>query len=274
MINKTIEENNPIKIKKFILNKKENKWKDESISNLNKCLNNNIKLSTINNNESIKYADISSKDKLLILLYNSELFFIDINNNISMGTLKARKMFESDYFIKSFNLINGKKKLFYQIEETNSFIGISKLKKIVSLSISDDFKNVNENIIVDIYEGSQIGLFKNILYFESNNEIKVYNLKNNSTIFSHSSQNKLLFACISDDCEYLAIFEESKILSLFRLSNSKKIAYLPIYNEINSILMSDHFVVMCMQDKRILSYLLVDPIKPDHSKRISQLDSR
>jgi hypothetical protein len=33
MINKTIEENNPIKIKKFIFNKNENKWKDESISN-------------------------------------------------------------------------------------------------------------------------------------------------------------------------------------------------------------------------------------------------
>jgi hypothetical protein len=33
MINKAIEENNPIKIKKYIFNINENKWKDESISN-------------------------------------------------------------------------------------------------------------------------------------------------------------------------------------------------------------------------------------------------
>jgi hypothetical protein len=121
----------------------------------------------------------------------------------------------------------------------------------------------------------RLGLFKNILFFDSNNEIKVYNLSNKSIVFNHLfTNNKLQFACISDDCEYLATFEESRILSVFRLSNSKRIAHVPIYNEINSILMSDHFVVMCMQDKRILSYLLVDPLKPEHSNRISQLDSR
>jgi hypothetical protein len=31
---------------------------------------------------------------------------------------------------------------------------------------------------------------------------------------------------------------------------------------------------MGMQDKRILSYLLVDHLRPDHEKRIEALDSR
>jgi hypothetical protein len=29
-----------------------------------------------------------------------------------------------------------------------------------------------------------------------------------------------------------------------------------------------------MQDKRILSYLIVDPLKSDHENRIAELDSR
>ena len=233
-------------------------------------------MSTIDHTEGINYVNLSSKDKFLILLHNNELFFIEIGNNqASMSSIKARKMYKNDYFIESTNLINGKKKLFHQIEETNDFIGINKLKQIVNLSISNDLKTINEKILIENYGGFKIGLFKKNLFFESNNEIKVYNLKNHSIIFSHSFlQNKLLFACISDDCEYLATFEESKLLSIFRLSDSKRIAKIPIYNEINSILMSDHYVVMCMQDKRILSYLLVDPLKPEHSNRIRQLDSR
>ena len=271
MINKTIEEDNPIKINKFLFNKNDSKWKDESINDLNKLLN-NLKLSEIeNNNETINFVDITHKDKLLILYYKNELFYIDS----SMSTIKSHKIYENDYFKKSVNLINGKKKLFYKIEETNDFIGINKLKQIVYVSISNDFKIINEKILIENYERFRIGLFKNILFYESNDEIKVYNLNNNLTIFNHLfAQNKLEFACVSEDCEYLATFEESRLLSIFRLSNSKRIAHVPVYNEINSILMSDHYVVMCMQDKRILSYLLVDPQKPEHSNRIKELDSR
>ena len=49
---------------------------------------------------------------------------------------------------------------------------------------------------------------------------------------------------------------------------------MPIYNDINSIQMSHYFVVLGMQDRRILSYLLVDPLIKEHEKRIAELDSR
>ena len=269
LINKTIEEDNPIKINKFIFDKNVNKWKDDEIDNLNELLPNQIKLSTIDN--SINFVDLTHKDKLLILYHKNELICIDS----TMSTIQSHKIYENDYFKKSISLMNGKKKLFYKIEETNDFIGINKLKQIVHLNISSDFKIINEKILIENYDSLRLGLFKNILFFDSNNEIKVYNLNSKSIVFNHLfTNNKLQFACISDDCEYLATFEESRILSVFRLSNSKRIAHVSIYNEINSILMSDHFVAMCMQDKRILSYLLVDPLKPEHSNRISQLDSR
>ena len=268
LINKTIEKDNPIRIDKFIFNKNDNKWIDESINCLNKLLNNKV-----NNiyNKNLHFSDITSKDQLLILYHNNELLCIDS----TISAIKSRKTYEKDYFIESKNFINGKNKLFYQIEETNDFVGINKLKQIIHLNISKDFKMINEKILIENFEGYKIGLFKNILFFDSNNEIKVYNLNNNSIVFNNSFiKNKLQFACISDDCEYLATFEESRLLSLFRLSNSKRIAQVPIYSEINSILMSDHYLVMCMQDKRILSYLIVDPDKPEHSNRMNELDSR
>ena len=82
------------------------------------------------------------------------------------------------------------------------------------------------------------------------------------------------FACTSDDCNYIATFEERKFLSIFRLIDGRIIANVSIYNEINSIQMSHYFVVLGMQDRRILSHLLVDPLIKEHEKRILELDSR
>jgi hypothetical protein len=93
-------------------------------------------------------------------------------------------------------------------------------------------------------------------------------------MLTQSFPDSLQFACLSDDCEYISTIEAPKVLSLFRLSDGKRIVHVPLYNEINSILMSDHYVVMGMQDKRILSYLLVDPLRPDHENRVASLDSR
>ena len=274
---KTYEEKNPVKIIEYIYDRSEKNWKEQKIDNLNNYLK-NIKLSTIERNATY-YAGLTSKDKLLVIYHENELFYVDLDKNKVLGLAK-----KEDYFIKSKNLINGKMKLFYQIEGTNNFIGINKSKQIVYLSISKN--EIEEKMLIEMNKDEdnivKIGLFKNILflYFESLNEIKVYKLDNNNysiqLIFTYLfiSQNKLQFACVSDDCNYLATFEESKILSLFRLKNSKRIAHVPIYNEINSILMSNYYVVMCMQDKRILSFLLVDPLVPEHSNRISELDSR
>ena len=149
------------------------------------------------------------------------------------------------------------------------------------MSLSDINFHIDEKVLVTkVTPFEKIGLFKTILfiYSESNNEIIVYNLNSKdkfNLIFQFTfSQTILKFACISDDCEYLATFEEKKILSIFRFKNGKRIAHVPLYNEINSIIMSNYYVVMAMQDKRILSYLLVDPLISDHANRIFELESR
>ena len=284
LIGKTIEEDDPIKMDFISLNRQENKWEQNSNKNLN--INLKMKLSYFDNDsKEISYAGLIEKDKILAIFYDNELIFFDVTN----GLIKSRKSYylnseNDDYFIKSTNLTNGQQHMFYQIDEKNGFIAVNKFKQIVHFSFSES-KGIHEQILTTIKKKSfeRIGLLKNILFCESNNELSVYNLKFlsendvfNDLIFEHVfSQNKLQFACISSDCEYLATFEEGKVLSVFRLKNgNRRIAHIPIYNEINSIVMSNYYIVMGMKDKRILSYLLVDHLKPEHMNRISELESR
>jgi hypothetical protein len=279
VISKNLKKYDPIAIDSFIFDEKDDKWINSSINNLNNII---LKMK-LTNIEKENYAGFIFEDKTLVIFYNNELICIDI----ILGNIQTVKNYNfksnDDYFIKSTNLINGEKNIFYQISKTNDFIAINRLKQVVYLSLTNnDNFNIDEKILITKTETpfDKIGLLRHILfiYSASNNEISVYNLNSKdkfNLIFQFSfSQTILKFACISDDCEYLATFEEKKILSIFRLKNGKRIAHVPLYNEINSIIMSNYYVVMAMQDKRILSYLLVDPLKSDHSKRISELESR
>jgi hypothetical protein len=280
VLSKTIKEVNPIELYSLSYNQNNKKWSQKTITNFKDSL----KFDFNNIDNTLSYAVLTRGQQLFVIYHKNELHYLDNSN----GTIQARKSLNEtglDYFVKSKNLINGQKKLFYQFENTNDFIGLNNMKQIVYI------KYINENNKIELIKSPQdeskfvkIGLFKHILFAfcEQKHELNVYNLKSfiekdafNNPIFKHLfPDNSLQFACISDDCEYLATVEIPKMLSLYRLSDCKRIAHVPLYNEINSILMSDHYVVMGMQDKRILSYLIVDPLKSDHEKRIAALDSR
>lgn len=224
-------------------------------------------------NKNLKYMGATLQDKILIIFHNNKLCFID-------GDFQNKSLEED--FIAIQNLIDGQQKLFYQIENTNSLIGVNKFNQITHVSYSNYTKEVTVVVNKNI-KFQKIGLFKHILYgfCEDCNELYVYNLDlgmkiNNvfGIIIFKRFFNELKYACISNDCEYLSTFEDNRVLSVFRFQDHQRIAHVQIYSEINSILMSETFVVMSMQDNRILAYLLVDFLKPEHQNRISELDSR
>ncbi len=280
VLSQSSEVHNSLMIRLIEFNK--DKWSCSFIKNLKSFLNINY--------SSLDQLVFTHENRFLLLIYyKNELFVIDIKNDKS---IEAQKTFNDtttilDYFIKSTKLTDGKLKYFYQVENTNDFISLNNLKQLVYIKYLNNEKVMKIQIIVNSkLESSidKIGLFKHILfaYSSQKNELYAYSLKtgNKNEIFSNQilkktfSENKLKFACTSDDCNYIATFEEQKFLSIFRLSDARIIAYVSIYNEINSIQMSHYFVVLGMQDRRILSYLLVDPLIKEHEKRTSELESR
>ena len=72
----------------------------------------------------------------------------------------------------------------------------------------------------------------------------------------------------------MALVENEKNLNLYRLKDFSKCASVVLYSRISSIVVSEKFVSMAMSDRRILSYLIVDPHETEHLNRIKELPSR
>ena len=93
--------------------------------------------------------------------------------------------------------------------------------------------------------------------------------------FKISFQNDLLQTYnLSSDSRYVYLIEWRSNLKFYRVSDNKKIAETHLYCLAKSVTCSDEYICACMQDKRIISLMIVDPLIPDSSAKIRQLESR
>jgi len=58
------------------------------------------------------------------------------------------------------------------------------------------------------------------------------------------------------------------------VSDKKRIAATQLYCMAKRTICSDEYICLGMQDKRVISFLIVDPLIPNSSAKIKQLESR
>ena len=87
--------------------------------------------------------------------------------------------------------------------------------------------------------------------------------------------NHVKYLSITPDCHYLSVFsEKQKLLKLYRI-NAEKIellAELPILSIVNCMAANNKYIILGIDDNRILSYLIVDCQNKQHENRIKGLE--
>ena len=162
------------------------------------------------------------------------------------------------------------------IYSTYDFIGLSNAGQLfyIDCNLMKVFTNKETTV-------SKIEIMKNLMAVLVMNKLAVCNLdqikkdKNfpEKPLFYIKVNNLEQFS-ISPDCNYIGLFEHPKHLSLYRLKDSSKLAQVSLYTQINALIINEKFVTMAMRDRRVLSYLIVDPLESDHFNRIKELPSR
>ena len=237
-----------------------------------------FKTSLISNlNEILKSKKFDNFDVSVSCL-NSYLL---VSNGINISILNAieKKLLcttdiQHQYF-SSFKL-----KATYPINNTNDFIGLGNNSQLFYIQYNEKSKKLLLFSKTDL-KVSKIEIMKNTIAILISDELKIYNLSElilNKEFprepLSLLKVSGLEYFSISNDANYISLFENPKLLSLYRLKDSKKCAQIKLYNNINDLIVSEKFVSLAMKDRRVLSYLIVDPLQIDHSSRINELPSR
>ena len=171
----------------------------------------------------------------------------------------------------------------YSIENTNEFFGLcNSISQLVYMKYNESTKAF-DIVTKKTWKALKIELMKNFVAFHiaetqllviyNIDQIRSASLVAKDPIFQLKVEN---FESItfSPDCNYMALLENQTQLSLFRLKDFSKCASVILYSRANAITLSDKFVSIAMVDRRVLSYLIVDPREDTHKIRVDDLPSR
>jgi hypothetical protein len=263
-------------IRVYLMHKRDTKWELKMVCSSNKLFNNEKEELNIND-DKLSNVCITSLSRYLLFYDKNELFMINSEN---LSTVAKSEVI--DYkLIHGLNKIENNLKILHEIEGSDDLIALNDKNQFVYVKLEKDLLKVQEIELNKRFTTFRIQKKILVAFDEIENELNGFDLGQpqeeifKTPLFSISvPDGNLQHFCISSNSQYLCTIQNMKILDMYQTKDAKRIAHLPLYSEANSMCISDDFVSLAMKDRKVLSYFIADPLKPEQKKRIKLFKSR
>ena len=220
----------------------------------------------------------SEQNNYLILSTENSIKYINVFNQdiVSEYQIKLPKTEEMN------NTLNIK-----TVPFSDDLVILSGFYKFIYTRFDNDYKTINS--VEKNYEHSLVVTWKligSLLCFlleskKGNNEflINKISVDNDSIEIKEIFKEKLELSslksfCVTQNFDYLVFYKTNRVLNVYRIIDGTCIATVPMFSEIIVLRATSQFIIMALDEKRIISYLIADPKSSDSSYKIKSLDSR
>lgn len=140
----------------------------------------------------------------------------------------------------------------------------------LTLSQSNSY-NLTSYDTADIYD-----LKNNCLVMVSSNEqrLDIHDMLSSSCHEPLDLENQCLHLCLNESGTYAFALVFPRILLMYRVADRRRIARLFVYDLVNDMIASDQFIVLAMNDRRLLTLMIADPEDSALPSKIQALPSR
>ncbi len=219
---------------------------------------------------SVDDVTITNSDEIIVVYQKNQISFVDSKKKV---LLSKKKISEEWNFKKS----DQNRGFLHPIKGTDNLVSLNTNDQLVFIEWKDQLVIHKSKASDGKFTDFQIQ--SDILCALDNNNLKLicFDLKHifDKKTFEVDLPNDSMSAfSISPNCEYIATVHDLRILSLYRVKDSMRIAHMPVYSRVNSISLSDEYITLAMHDRRLIAYLIVDVNNAQHSQRIANLESR
>jgi len=228
---------------------------------------------------------VTNKNNVIVLFIHSSLLFIDSVSNcvLLQSDIEEKKNNSLQFFLSPTNLTLNRLFNLTAVDSSDNIVALGNLNNLVFISYdfklnrirmfkSNEEKNSFQSFVLG-KTGFLLGcdqLHGELIGYDLNDK-KPFERIHFKVSFSH---DLIQTYNISSDCKYVYLIEKRSTLKFYRVSDSKRIAGTQLYCMAKKTTCSDEYICLGMQDKRVISFLIVDPLIPNSSAKIKQLESR
>ncbi|CAF3243596.1 unnamed protein product [Rotaria sp. Silwood2] len=106
------------------------------------------------------------------------------------------------------------------------------------------------------------------------NQINLHNIHSQVSYKSIELENECEQICLHKSVMYIFILIKPRILYMYRIDDGRQMAKLFLYDFVSSMKINDDFIVLAMNDRRLLTLMIADPNDPNIQEKIQALPSR
>ncbi len=244
----------------------------------------------------LENACASIKNNLGFLFYDCYLYVINFDKaEIIIREDVSLVQISMDKFLSPIHLASNNLKMLTPIQNMDAIIAIDNLKRLVVYNFKSDettnklYKSLMNNNNNEAVKCESFKINSNCMLLHEINEHKliVLNMKFLFDQFQIETKTILLEISLkkasqidesnyglSQDNKYAFFIEDKKVLRVFNVEKKREIMDTTLYSGVNAIECNGEYITMSMQDKRIISYYINEPSRPNSYELIKKFPSR
>jgi hypothetical protein len=106
------------------------------------------------------------------------------------------------------------------------------------------------------------------------NRLNLHDINSNVCYEAIELENECEQLCVNESGEYAFALVKPRILCMYRLKDHQRIGRLFVYDYVTTMIASNDFIILALNDRRLLTLMIADPDDPTLQSKIQALPSR
>ncbi|CAF3919171.1 unnamed protein product, partial [Adineta steineri] len=113
-----------------------------------------------------------------------------------------------------------------------------------------------------------------VIYNKEQNQLNLHNFHSSTPYQSIQLDNECQYLCLNESATYVFVLIKPRMLFMYRINDGRRLAKLYTYDFVSYMIADNDFLVLAMNDRRLLTLMIADPDDSTVQAKIQALPSR
>lgn len=212
----------------------------------------------------------------ILTLNGFESLLVLADNGQSIAVCMMERIIYIDIDISSYSLSSSLKSI--NSDKTQNLLLLHfNNKNLASCQVKLDDLNEKISLQLSSYNQADKFVLKNnclVTYDNGTTQLHLYDIR--SCLRSEPIQlnSECQYLCLNENATYIFTLVKPRVLYMYRVIDCQRLAKLFVYDLVSCMVADNDFVVLAMNDRRLLTLMIADPNDPAVHSKIQALPSR
>jgi hypothetical protein len=212
----------------------------------------------------------------VLTLHGLESLIVFADNGQSMAIWTMKRIIHIDINVSPYVLSSQLKSITGE-RTANLVLLYFNNKTLISSEVNLDQSNDKGSVQLTSFDEVDKFCLKKHIFAACNNrqtQLTLHNIRSSTSYEPIKLDNECQELCLNESSAYVFVLLKPRVLFMYRIEDRRQLAKLFVYDFVSFMIADNDFLVLAMNDRRLLTLMIADPDDSTLQARIQALPSR